>query len=294
MACSAAKTHLMNVVSTISELHTEVARARHAGKRIAFAPTMGNLHAGHLKLIEVARERAQFVVSSIYVNPLQFGPTEDFSAYPRTPEQDLQALAGAGTGLVFMPTTEEIYPRGVAAQTCVEVPGLGNVLCGAFRPGHFRGVTTVVNRLFNLVQPDVALFGKKDYQQLMLIRLMAADLGMPIEIVGVDTVRESDGLAMSSRNNYLRPEERALAPRLYAVLCDLRDEIRRLGRIPEKAEATGMERLQRMGLRAEYVSIVRQQDLAPATPQDRQLAALAAAWLGRTRLIDNVEVTIEG
>jgi pantoate--beta-alanine ligase len=284
----------MNIVSSISDLRSEVARARGAGRRIAFAPTMGNLHAGHLRLIEVARQRAECVIASIYVNPLQFGPTEDFSAYPRTPEQDLQALAGAGTDAVFMPTTDEIYPRGMAAQTCVEVPGLSNVLCGAFRPGHFRGVTTVVNRLFNLVQPDVAVFGKKDYQQLLLIRLMVADLGLPIEIVGVDTVREPDGLAMSSRNNYLRPEERTLAPRLYAVLCDLRDEIRRLRRIPDKAEATGMERLQRMGLRAEHVSIVRQQDLAPATPQDRQLAVLAAAWLGRTRLIDNVEVAIDG
>lgn len=263
-----------------------------ADMRIAFVPTMGNLHAGHLKLVQVARERAGFVVASIYVNPMQFGPKEDFASYPRTPEDDKRALADAGTDLLFMPTTEEIYPRGVAAQTFVEVPELGNILCGAFRPGHFRGVTTVVNRLFNLVQPDIAVFGKKDYQQLKLIRLMVSDLGLPIDIVGVDTLREDDGLAMSSRNNYLRPDERRLAPRLYAVLCDLRDEILRVGQIPWEAESTGVDRLQRAGFRTEYVSVVRQQDLGPPTRADRELVILAAAWLGRTRLIDNIEINI--
>lgn len=282
----------MIVVPTVSDLRREVAAARRAGKRVGFVPTMGNLHAGHLKLIEVARTRADFVVASIYVNPMQFGPKEDFAAYPRTPDDDKQALRGVGTDLVFVPTTTEIYPRGVEAQTVVEVPELGNILCGAFRPGHFRGVTTVVNRLFNLVQPDVAVFGKKDFQQLLLIRVMVSDLGLPIEIVGVETVREADGLAMSSRNQYLRPEERDKAPRLYAVLCDLRDEILRARAVPWEAEATAAIRLQRMGLRPEYVSIVRQSDLGPPTHQNRQLAVLAAAWLGRTRLIDNVEVNI--
>ncbi len=282
----------MIVVSTISDLRREIAAARRAGKRIGFAPTMGNLHAGHLKLIESARANAGFVVASIYVNPMQFGPKEDFSSYPRTPDDDRRALAGAKTDLVFMPSTTEIYPRGTEAQTIVDVPELGNVLCGAFRPGHFRGVTTVVNRLFNLVGPDVAVFGKKDYQQLMLIRLMVSDLGMPIEIVGVETMREADGLAMSSRNNYLRPEERERAPRLYSVLCHLRDEILRTGKIPWDAEATAIDRLQRMGFRAEYVSIVRPQDLGRPSAQDRKFAILAAAWLGRTRLIDNVELEI--
>lgn len=282
----------MKSVSKIADLRHEIAAARRTGRRVAFVPTMGNLHAGHLRLAQVARERAQFVVVSIYVNPMQFGPKEDFAAYPRTPDDDQRALAGAGADLLFMPTTEEIYPRGLAAQTIVDVPQLGEILCGAFRPGHFRGVTTVVNRLFNLVQPDVAVFGKKDYQQLKVIRLMASDLGMPIEIVGVETMRETDGLAMSSRNHYLRPDERKLAPRLYAVLCDLRDEIARQGSIPWEAEATGMERLQRMGFRTEYVSIVRQQDLAPPTRNDRELVILGAGWLGRTRLIDNVEVNL--
>jgi pantoate--beta-alanine ligase len=282
----------MNVVSTITDLRRHVFEARRAGKRVAFVPTMGNLHAGHLKLIQVARERANFVVASIYVNPMQFGPQEDFASYPRTPDEDKRGLSGAGTDLLFMPTTEVIYPRGVAAQTVVEVPGLGDILCGAFRPGHFRGVTTVVNRLFNLVQPDVAVFGKKDYQQLKLIRLMVSDLGLPIEIVGVETMREADGLAMSSRNNYLRPDERKRAPRLYGVLCDLRDEMLRTGEIPWEAEAHGLDRLQRKGFRAEYVSIVRQSDLAAPTRGDRELVILAAAWLGRTRLIDNVEVIL--
>jgi pantoate--beta-alanine ligase len=184
-----------------------------------------------------------------------------------------------------------LYPEPQAFKVDVP-PDLAGILEGYFRPGFFAGVCTVVLKLFNCVQPRVAVFGKKDYQQLMLIRLMVADLGMPIDVVGVDTVREADGLAMSSRNNYLRPEERRLAPRIFAVLCDLRDEILRTGQIPPAAEATGMDRLQRMGLRAEYVSIVRQQDLAPASREDRQLAVLAAAWLGRTRLIDNVEVTL--
>jgi pantoate--beta-alanine ligase len=282
----------MNVVSTIPDLRREVSAARRDGKRVAFVPTMGNLHAGHIRLVQVARERAAFVVASIYVNPMQFGPKEDFASYPRTPEEDKRALTDAGTDLLFMPSTDEIYPRGMAAQTIVEVPELGNILCGAFRPGHFRGVTTVVNRLFNLVQPDVAVFGRKDYQQLKLIRLMVSDLGLPIEIVGVDTMREADGLAMSSRNNYLRPDERKRAPRLYGVLCDLRDEIRRQGQIPWDAEAAGLDRLQRKGFRGEYVSIVRQLDLAPPARGDRELVILAAAWLGRTRLIDNVEVNL--
>lgn len=280
----------MITVSSISDLRREVAATRRAGKRVAFVPTMGNLHAGHLRLVELARRHAEFVVASIYVNPLQFGPKEDFSAYPRTPHDDERALAGAGTDLLFMPSDAEMYPRGAAAQTVVEVPALSDILCGVFRPGHFRGVTTVVNRLFNLVQPDVAVFGKKDYQQLLLIRLMVADLGMPIDVIGGDTVREPDGLAMSSRNGYLRPEERRVAPRLFSILCDLRDEIRRTGTIPTDGERVAMERLQRAGFRPEYLSIVRQRDLTRPVDGGRELAILAAAWLGRTRLIDNVEL----
>ncbi len=279
-------------VDTVSVLRREVAALRQQGKRIAFVPTMGNLHAGHLRLVQVARQHADAVVASIYVNPLQFGPKEDFAAYPRTPDEDKKALEAEKTDLLFMPGDAEMYPRGLDVMTKVEVPALGDILCGQFRPGHFRGVTTVVNRLFNLVQPDAAVFGKKDYQQLMLIRLMVADLGMPIEIVGVDTVREADGLAMSSRNNYLSPTERQTAPRLYAALGRLRGHILKEGGVRPGMEADTARELETAGFRPDYISVRRAADLAEAGAQDKALVILAAAWLGRTRLIDNLEVTI--
>ncbi len=282
----------MIVVGTISDLRREIAALRRQGKRIAFVPTMGNLHAGHLKLAQVARQHADAVVASIYVNPLQFGPKEDFAAYPRTPDEDMKALETEKTDILFMPTDAEMYPRGLDVMTKVEVPALGDILCGQFRPGHFRGVTTVVNRLFNLVQPDVAVFGKKDYQQLMLIKLMVADLGLPIEIVGVDTVREADGLAMSSRNNYLIPAERQTAPKLYATLGRLRDRILKEGAVRPGMEADTARELETAGFRPDYISIRRAADLAEAGPRDKALVILAAAWLGRTRLIDNVELTV--
>lgn len=279
----------MITVETVAGLKDQVARLRQGGKRVAFVPTMGNLHAGHLHLMQEARQRAQVVVASVYVNPLQFGENEDFNAYPRTPGHDKVALLAAGVNVLFMPTEAEIYPRGRAAQTVVEVPGLSAELCGAFRPGHFRGVTTVVNRLFNLVSPDVAVFGKKDYQQWLLIRLMVADLGMPVEIVGVDTVREIDGLALSSRNNYLSDAERKTAPVLYETLCGLRDRVLRHGSVTHEAEDAAMESLKSHGFRPDYVSVRRQDDLIEPGPGDRRLVVLAAAWLGKTRLIDNVE-----
>jgi len=255
---------------------------------------MGNLHAGHLRLIERARGGADAVVASIYVNPLQFGPNEDFAAYPRTLEDDRRRLDDAGTDLLFAPGDAEIYPRGPQAQTVVEVPGVSDILCGAFRPGHFRGVTTVVNRLLNLVQPDVAVFGNKDYQQLLVIRLMVADLGMTVAIEGVDTVREADGLAYSSRNRYLNAEERRTAPLLYVTLRELADA---LGKSPADAgEALegARARLQAAGFRPEYLELRRRTDLAPAGAADREAVLLAAAWLGRTRLIDNLEVSLNG
>jgi len=282
----------MIVVGTISDLRREIAALRRQGKRIAFVPTMGNLHAGHLKLAQVARQHADAVVASIYVNPLQFGPKEDFAAYPHTPDEDKKALETEKTDLLFMPGDAEMYPRGLDVMTKVEVPALGDILCGKFRPGHFCGVTTVVNRLFNLVQPDVAVFGKKDYQQLMLIKLMVADLGMPIEIVGVDTVREADGLAMSSRNNYLSPAERQTAPKLYATLGRLRDRILKEGAVRPGMEADTARELETAGFRPDYISVRRAADLAEAGPQDKALVVLAAAWLGRTRLIDNLEVQV--
>jgi pantoate--beta-alanine ligase len=283
----------MIVADTVQTLRREIVALRAAGKRIAFVPTMGNLHAGHLTLVQVAREHADAVVASIYVNPLQFGPKEDLAAYPRTPAEDRAALEREGTDLLFMPSDREMYPRGLEVMTRVEVPGLGEILCGVFRPGHFRGVATVVNRLFNLVQPDVAVFGKKDYQQLLIIRLMAADLGLPIEIVGVDTVREPDGLAMSSRNDYLNPEERRLAPRLYATLRGARERLRARAAVVD-VEGGAFAELEAAGFRPDYVSVRRQQDLAVPQATDRQLVILAAAWLGRTRLIDNLEVELPG
>lgn len=272
----------------VPELRAYLAHLRERGSRIAFVPTMGNLHAGHARLLAEARRHADAVIASIYVNPLQFGPNEDFAAYPRTPVEDREVLLAADVDVLFMPEERDMYPRGAALQTTVEVPGLSDILCGASRPGHFRGVTTVVNRLFNLVAPEAALFGKKDYQQWLLIRLMAADLGMPIEIVGVDTVREPDGLALSSRNRYLTNTERTQAPLLYQTLQTVAQRLRD-GAPPAGAEAEAMETLRRGGLRPDYVSVRRASDLAEPTAADRELVALAAAWLGRTRLIDNIE-----
>ncbi|MBI3574348.1 MAG: pantoate--beta-alanine ligase [Gammaproteobacteria bacterium] len=282
----------MIVASTVVDLRRELAKLRRAGKRIAFVPTMGNLHAGHLKLVQVARQHADAVVASIYVNPLQFGPQEDFAAYPRTPGEDKRALEAEKTDLLFMPTDAGMYPRGLDVMTKVEVPALGDILCGKFRPGHFRGVTTVVNRLFNLMQPDVAVFGKKDYQQLILIKLMVADLGLPIEIVGVDTVREADGLAMSSRNKYLSAVERKVAAKLYAGLCGLRDRLIKAGKMVTGIETDTLREMETAGFRVDYLSVRRVVDLGEPGSQDRQLVILVGAWLGRTRLIDNVEVTV--
>jgi pantoate--beta-alanine ligase len=227
------------------------------------------------------------------VNPLQFGPQEDFNAYPRTPEQDRALLEDARVEVLFMPDDAAIYPRGREASTRVEVPGVSDILCGAARPGHFRGVATVVNHLFHLVTPDVALFGKKDYQQLLVIRLMTADFGLPIEIIGIDTVRDADGLAMSSRNAYLTSEERRIAARLYATLQALAGQIQGA---PESSfadhEAQAEKQLEIAGFRPDYVSVRRQQDLAIPGSGNRHLVIVAAAWLGRARLIDNLELEL--
>jgi len=281
----------MIVAQSVAELKREIARLRAAGMRIAFVPTLGNLHAGHRHLMEQARRHADAVVASIYVNPLQFGPQEDFSAYPRTPEQDRALLEAARVEVLFLPDEVAIYPRGRAASTRVEVPVVSDILCGAARPGHFCGVATVVHRLFHLVTPDVALFGNKDYQQLLVIRLMTADFGLPIEIIGVDTVRDADGLALSSRNGYLTPEERRSAPQLYASLQALAGQIQGAPKSDfSDYEAQAAMQLEIAGFRPDYVSVRRQQDLAIAGPDDRQLVIVAAAWLGRARLIDNLEL----
>ena len=279
----------MELVEDVAGIRERLSGARVAGKRIAFVPTMGNLHPGHLKLVSVAKQHTDVVVASIFVNPLQFGPGEDFDRYPRTPDEDHSVLQALGVDILFEPEIETMYPDSPERSTFVEVPVLSDKLCGKHRPGHFRGVTTVVNRLFNIVQPDIAVFGKKDYQQLVIIRKMVSDLAIPIEILGVDTVRETDQLAMSSRNNYLDPRERKIAPTLYATLDSIRSLIISVGEIPDDIEQQGMKRLRSAGFEPEYVSIRRQTDLRPPEPGDTQIVILAAAGLGNTRLIDNIE-----
>ncbi len=282
----------MRIATDNAALRTALRAARQGGARVAFVPTMGNLHAGHHALFKCARQHATVVVASIYVNPLQFGADEDFDAYPRTPNEDRLLLESAGVDILFMPDEAEMYQRKRTAHTWVEVSELSDQLCGQFRSGHFRGVTTVVNRLFNLVAPDVALFGKKDYQQWLLIRLMVSDLGMPIEVVGVDTLREPDGLALSSRNRYLTADERRRAPLLYASLAELAGRIRQPGADIPTLESRAQQALLDAGFRPDYVSVRRQADLAAATAGDRALVVLAAAWLGRARLIDNLEINL--
>ncbi|GIX21500.1 MAG: pantothenate synthetase [Gammaproteobacteria bacterium] len=279
----------MEWVRTIDEVRARRARWAAAGEALALVPTMGNLHAGHLRLVERARELAPRVAVSIFVNPLQFAPGEDLERYPRTPEDDRRALAAAGVDLVFVPEETELYPRGRAAATRVRVPELGDILCGAFRPGHFEGVATVVLKLFNIFQPDWAVFGKKDYQQLCLIRRLVEDLDLTVRIAAVDTVREPDGLAMSSRNRYLGSEERARAGALYATLRALGERLRAGEDDYAAVEAEGLERLRAAGLRPEYVA-VRAPDLAPPAPGAPRLVVLAAAHLGAARLIDNLEI----
>jgi pantoate--beta-alanine ligase len=272
----------------LPELRAQLAEWRAADLSIGLVPTMGNLHEGHIALVQAALARADRVVTTVFVNPLQFGPGEDLEAYPRTLAQDAARLAAAGSHLLFAPSDATMYPNGRAGHTIVEVPGLSAELCGASRPGHFRGVTTVVAKLFNMVQPDVAVFGKKDYQQLMLIRRMTADLDMPIEIEGRPTVREPDGLAMSSRNGYLTADERTRAPALFATLQRLAAAVA-AGTDPAVAEGDGIRALTAAGFEPDYVSVRRQRDLAPPGEDDRALVVLAAARLGRARLIDNLE-----
>jgi pantoate--beta-alanine ligase len=283
---------MMQTVSSVDELRKAVAALRGQGQSIAFVPTMGNLHAGHIGLVHAAKALADCVVVSIFVNPAQFGPSEDFLAYPRTEVADEQQLRRAGAELLFLPEVEEMYPTAIAGMSFVEVPGLSSALCGHYRPGHFRGVATVVCKLFNQVQPDVAVFGEKDYQQLLIIRRMVADLDMPIRIVGVPTVREWDGLAMSSRNAYLSEDERASASLLYENL-NLAAAAMRAGR--RDFAAIEYERtvdLIAMGFATDYFSIRRQSDLGAPLVDDVELIVMAAVRLGRARLIDNLRVRV--
>ncbi|MBZ6074072.1 pantoate--beta-alanine ligase [Aeromonas schubertii] len=277
----------MLVVSQIADLRSTLSAWRRAGERIAFVPTMGNLHQGHLTLVAEARARAERVVVSIFVNPMQFDRAEDLANYPRTLEQDCDALRAAGADLVFTPTPEVMYPKGLANQTFVEVPGLSALLEGALRPGHFRGVSTVVTKLFNLVQPDVACFGQKDFQQLALIRQMVEDMAMPIEIVGVPTVRADDGLALSSRNGYLTAAERAIAPTLARVMHTLADRLAGGERDLEALVRDGARALDEAGFKTDAIDIVDAHTLLPLNEQSREAVILMAAFLGKARLIDN-------
>lgn len=283
----------MQTHSTITALRSALAPWREPGKRIALVPTMGNLHEGHLALVNRAAHYADCVVVSIFVNPIQFGPGEDFLSYPRTLEEDSLKLAEAGVCLLFAPPVEEMYPAGATGQTQVEVPGLSDILCGASRPGHFRGVATVVSKLFNIIQPHTAVFGEKDFQQLMVIRRMVADLCMPVEIVGAPTTREPDGLAMSSRNRYLDADARARAPALYRTLGEVAERLCSGRRDYAVLEGEAQRTLENAGFRPDYLSIRRSADLQPPAGDDGALVVLAAAHLDGARLIDNLQVTLQ-
>lgn len=280
----------MLMIQDIAQLRALIHQWRQAGERIAFVPTMGNLHQGHLQLVDTAKQHADRVIVSIFVNPMQFGANEDLDKYPRTLDQDCQGLTDHGADAVFTPTPAMIYPRGLDVQTFVEVPLLGDYHCGASRAGHFRGVSTIVTKLFNLVQPDIACFGQKDYQQLAIIRQMVADLSMPIEIIGVPTIRAEDGLALSSRNGYLTAEQRATAPALYRTLQWMKQQLNQGFSDLRALEQQAKEQLAAAGFKADYINISNRQTLVPATDTTAAVVILAAAALGNTRLIDNIEV----
>lgn len=280
----------MKTVVDLAGLDNALAGRRAAGDRIVLVPTMGNLHDGHLSLLRTARKSGDFVVATIFVNPFQFGENEDFDSYPRTLEPDLQRLEDMDCDLVFIPKTKDVYPRGAERATRVEVPGLSSILCGRQRPGFFRGVATVVNILFNMVRPDAAVFGEKDYQQLLIIRRMIEDLRMTIEILVGETVREPDGLAMSSRNSYLTPSERELAPLIHQQLQKVRGQLRAGERDFDLVCRRAINALEAAGFKPDYFEVRRAEDLGATPSVDDELRILAAAWLGKARLIDNVAV----
>ncbi|RDY69502.1 pantoate--beta-alanine ligase [Lysobacter soli] len=281
---------MIDTFTELDALRERVRSWKRDGLRVAFVPTMGNLHDGHFSLVKLARTHADRVVASVFVNPTQFGPNEDFARYPRTPDADARGLEAAGCDALWLPSVEAMYPYGVEATVRVQVPNVTATLEGASRPGHFDGVATVVSRLFNQVQPDVAVFGRKDYQQLAVVRYMVRDLAFPIEIVGADIVREANGLAMSSRNQYLSADERAQAAQISRCLAAMADAVR-AGEPREAVEAGASQRLVEAGFDPDY-AVLRRPDLTvPATGETGSMVALIAARLGRTRLIDNLEFT---
>ncbi|WP_374247923.1 pantoate--beta-alanine ligase [Thermomonas sp.] len=284
---------MIETITQLAALRERIRLWRRDGLRVGFVPTMGNLHAGHYSLVTLARQHADKVVSSVFVNPTQFGPNEDFTRYPRTPEADTSGLEAAGCDVLWLPEVEAMYPFGVELASNVHVPGVSAVLEGACRPGHFDGVCTVVTRLFNQVQPDVAAFGKKDFQQLAVIRQLVVDLHMPLEILAGDIVREDDGLAMSSRNQYLSAPERAVAATIHRVLLAMRDAAQR-GQARAQVEAGADAALRAAGFVPDYAVLRRPDFSAPGDGEAGPQVALIAARLGRTRLIDNLEFELPG
>lgn len=289
----------MQIISDNDSLKALVNDWRMRGEKTGFVPTMGNLHAGHLKLVNVARQHADRVVTSIFVNPMQFNQSTDFAAYPRTLEEDKDKLLQAGTDVLYCPDESSIYPEGMINSTRVLVPDLTDVLCGEYRPGHFEGVATVVTKLFNIVEPQVAIFGEKDFQQLQVIRKMVRDLDFPISIVGVPTEREASGLALSSRNQYLSAEEKITAAGLYRTLMQVAEQVMLQCKKPsgkEKnfydIEADAMQKLVELGFKPEYLQVRREENLQSAGPTDKNIRVFGAAWLGKARLIDNVQVIL--
>jgi len=281
----------METVTRIHPLRERVSAWRQLGLTVGFVPTMGNLHQGHFKLVTEARQRADRVVVSIFVNPTQFGPNEDFANYPRTPKQDAELLDKAAADLLFQPEIAEIYPSGLNRSTVVDVPQLSRILCGAARPGHFAGVATVVTKLLSIVQPQIAVFGEKDYQQLAIVQRLVADLCLPTTIVSLPTVREPDGLAMSSRNRYLTEAERAVAPTLHRTLIGAKERVENGDANFEGIQQSGLRILESAGFTPQYLAVVQANDLQPAGAASRELVILAAARLGKARLIDNVKAT---
>ncbi len=281
---------MIETITQLAELRAHIGEWKRAGLTVGFVPTMGNLHAGHYSLVKLACERADRVVASVFVNPTQFGPNEDYGRYPRTPEADAAGLQLAGCDLMWLPSVETMYPVGIQATVRIRVPGVTEVLEGAHRPGHFDGVTTVVARLLNQVQPDVAVFGRKDYQQLAVIRYLVHDLAFPVDIVAGETLREADGLAMSSRNQYLTAEERPRATEIRRTLEAMREAVRQ-GRAPAAIEAEATRRLSGAGFAVDY-AVLRSTDLEAPLSAQGDLVALVAARLGKTRLIDNLEFSV--
>ena len=281
----------MQSVSEIKSLRSQIKAWRQQGLSIAFVPTMGNLHQGHFSLVEKAKTLADKVVVSIFVNPMQFGANEDLDSYPRTLDADKQGLAEIGTALVFTPTVDVMYPNGLDAQSYVDVPDISMGYCGGARPGHFKGVATVVTKLFNMVQPDFACFGEKDFQQLQVIRAMVRDLSMPIEIIGVPTQREVSGLAMSSRNGYLSEQEKDTAKVLYQTLLNAGQSLDQGNKAFDAIELEAKQALELAGLKPDYFAIAEKDNLKPATLETKEFVILAAAFLGKVRLIDNLQVS---